>query len=349
MTVIDDVKQKTNILAVVGKYVKLQKTGRTYRGLCPFHQEKHGSFFVYPERQSWHCFGACGTGGDVFSFVMKKENLDFGEALRLLAGNVGVAIPDRFQAEAKAKEKEGLYKLNDDAVGYYHEQLLRSEAGKTARDYVAKRGLTAKTLIDFKLGYAPNTWDNLKQYLVTKGYPESDIIRAGLALESEKGNVHDRFRNKLMFPISDERNRIIGFGARVLDDSEPKYINSPQTPLFDKSGSLYGIEKAVQKIREKDEVIIVEGYMDVITTHQNGFTNVVASMGTAINEKQINLIKRFTKNVKLALDADSAGEEAMQRCAVLENTLEVSSRLSGCLRAKTPMTSLKKAKKPGRS
>ncbi len=336
MGVIDEIKERIDILDVVSQYVKLTKSGRTFSGLCPFHQEKHGSFFVYPERQRWHCFGACGTGGDVFSFVMKKGGLDFGGALRLLAQRAGVSLPTRPEGEAKAKEWEGLYDLNKEATRYFHELLLHAESGEKARSYVAMRGLNAKTIMDFELGYATAGWESLKESLTAKGYPESGLVKAGLLIQSESGKTHDRFRQKLMFPITDEKDHVIGFGARVLDDSVPKYINSPETPVFEKSASLYGIVRALPSVREKGEAVIVEGYMDVLTAHQNGFSNVVAAMGTAITEKQINILKRFTKKVKLALDADSAGEEAMKRCVALENTLGAEIRVVQMPEGKDP-------------
>lgn len=329
MGVIDEVKQRTDIVDIVGQYAKLTKSGRTFRGLCPFHSEKHPSFFVYPEQQSWHCFGACNTGGDVFSFVMKKQGIDFGEALRQLAQRAGVAIPSKFEPRAEgaeSEEKQRLYQANE-AAALYFQNLLNSPAGEKAKSYVTERGFTPQTISDFQLGYSPNSWEGLKQYLMDKGYTQNELLTAGLILHSksegepEGKKTHDRFRNKLMFPIADARGRIIGFGARVLDDSLPKYINSPQTPVFDKSGSLYGINLATTAIRQQDQAVIVEGYMDVITAHQNGFNNVVASMGTSVTEKQVSTLKRLSKNITLALDADAAGEEAMLRGVGFENTL----------------------------
>ncbi|MCK4369098.1 MAG: DNA primase [Dehalococcoidales bacterium] len=320
MSVIDEVKQRADIVDIVGQYAKLTKSGRTFRGLCPFHSEKHPSFFVYPEQQSWHCFGACNTGGDVFSFVMKKQGIDFGEALRQLAQRAGVALPSRFEPGVESEERQRLYQINQAAALYFH-NLLNSPAGEKAKSYVTERGFSAQTISDFQLGYSPNSWEGLKQYLMERGYTESELLTAGLIIEPEGKKTHDRFRNKLMFPISDARGRIIGFGARVLDDSLPKYINSPQTPVFDKSGSLYGINLAKDAIRQQDQAVIVEGYMDVITAHQNGFSNVVASMGTSVTEKQVSTLKRLTKNITLALDADAAGEEAMLRGVGFENTL----------------------------
>ncbi len=320
MSVIDEVKQKIDIVDVVSQHVRLTKSGRTLRGLCPFHSEKHPSFFVYPEQQSWHCFGACNSGGDVFSFIMKKEGIDFGETLRLLAQRAGVTLSTK--AEPKAEEKEKLYQVNQEAAKYFHDLLLHSPEGEKARSYVASRGLSAKTVTEFQLGFSPNKWEGLKQHLLDIGYAEAELSATGLVIESETGETHDRFRNRLMFPICDIRGRVIGFGARALDDSLPKYLNSPQTPTFDKSSSLYGINLAKAAIRQQEMVVIVEGYMDTITAHQNGFDNVVASMGTAVTEKQVNGIKRLTKNMALALDADAAGEEAMLRGVGYENTLD---------------------------
>jgi len=320
MSVIDEVKQRTDIIEVVGEHVSLTKAGRTFRALCPFHSEKHPSFFVYPDQQTWHCFGACNTGGDVFSFVMKKQGIGFGDALRLLAQRAGVTIPSKFEAEGGKKER--LYQVNQMAAQYFHDLLLSSPAGEKARNYVASRGLSLETIANFQLGFSQNSWEALKQYLLERGYTESELIEVGLTVETEEGKTHDRFRNRLMFPIYDIRGHTIGFGARALDDSMPKYLNSPQTPIFDKSGSLYGINLASQAIRQQDLAVIAEGYMDVITAHQNGFSNVVASMGTSVTERQVSSLKRLTKNTVLALDADAAGEEAMLRCVGYENILD---------------------------
>ncbi len=334
MSVIDEVKQRIDIVDVIGQYASLTKAGRTFRGLCPFHSEKHPSFFVYPEQQSWHCFGACNTGGDVFSFIMKKQGIDFGEALRLLAQRAGVTIPSKFEPEAEGKER--LYQANQAAAQYFHNLLLNSPAGEKAKNYVASRGVSPKTVTDFQLGFSLNSWEALKQHLMERGYTENELLTTGLITESERGETHDRFRNRLMFPILDSRGRITGFGARALDDSLPKYLNSAQTPLFDKSSSLYGINLAQAAIRQQNLAVIVEGYMDVITAHQNGFNNVVASMGTAVTEKQVNILKRLTKNIALALDADAAGEEAMLRCVGYENSLDAEVKVTILPRGKDP-------------
>jgi len=321
MGVIDEVKQKIDIVEVVGEYVSLTKVGRTFRALCPFHSEKHPSFYVYTERQSWHCFGACNTGGDVFSFIMKKQGIDFGEALRLLAERIGITIPSRLEPEAGKDERERLYQVNIAAAQYFHNLLLNTPAAKKAQDYLARRGLLPKTISDFQLGFSLNSRNALKQYLVERGYSQGELEQAGLIIRQDDGKTHDRFRNKLMFPIFDIRGRVTGFGARVLDDSLPKYINSPQTPVFDKSSSLYGINLAAATIRQQNMAVIVEGYMDVITAHQNGFNNAVASMGTSLTEKQVSALKKLTKNMVLALDADAAGAEATLRATGYENIL----------------------------
>jgi DNA primase len=312
MSVIDEVKQKTDIVSVVGQYVALKKAGRNLVGLCPFHGERNPSFFVYPEQQSWHCFG-CNTGGDVFSFIMKKESMDFGEALHLLAQRAGVTVPTLPGRDEEKEEKEQLYKINKAATGYFHNLLLNSTEGKKARDYLQGRDFSDKTIADFQLGYSSSKWDDLKKHLKEQGHTEEEQAKAGLLSESEGGRVYDRFRGKLMFPIWDMRGHIIGFGARVLDDSFPKYINSPQTPIFDKSGSLYGINLAAPAIRQQETAVIVEGYVDVITAHQNGFNNVVASMGTSVTEAQVSLLKRLTRKIVLVMDSDVAGQEATFR------------------------------------
>jgi DNA primase len=336
MSAIDEVKQKIDIAEVIGQYATLKKSGRNLTALCPFHSEKHPSFFVYPEQQSWHCFGACNTGGDVFAFVMKKESLDFGEALRLLAQRAGVTLPSRMEPGIRKEEKEEYYQVNEAAALYYNNLLLNSPAAEKARNYVEKRGFTSKTLADFQLGFSLDSWEALKQYLQEKDHSEETMLTAGLLYQSDDGKTHDRFRGKLMFPIRDIRGHVTGFGARVLDDSLPKYVNSPQSPTFDKSGTLYAIDRAAAEIRKQDTAIIMEGYMDVITAHQNGIANVVASMGTAVTETQANTLKKLSKNLVLALDADAAGEEAMLRTVGYENILNAEMRVIVMLEGKDP-------------
>jgi DNA primase len=314
MSIITEVKQKLDMVEYISEYVTLQKAGRNFKGLCPFHNEKHASFFVFPEQQSWHCFGACGTGGDIFSFVMKKEGVDFGQALRLLAQRGGVTLsPREAPSKAEDEKRERLFQINEAASEYYHHVLSTTKAGATARDYLTKRNIKPETIKEFRLGFSPDAWEAIKNYLLGKGHTERELAEAGLIIEKEEGGSYDRFRNRLMFPICDIQGRVTGFGARVLDDSLPKYINSPQTPVFDKSSSLYGIDKAKSAIRKQNLVIIMEGYMDVLTAHQHGWQNVVGSMGTSLTERQVEGIKKLTNNITLALDADLAGEEATLR------------------------------------
>jgi DNA primase len=314
MSVITEVKQRLDIVEFISEYVTLQKAGRNFKGLCPFHTEKHPSFFVFPEQQSWHCFGACGTGGDIFSFIMKREGIDFGQALRILAQRGGVTLGSH-EAPSKAEDekRERLFQSNEAAAEYYYHILSATRAGATARDYLTKRKVMPETIKEFRVGFSPDAWETIKNYLLGKGYTEKELVEAGLVIEKEGGGSYDRFRNRLVFPICDIQGRVAGFGARVLDDSLPKYINSPQTPIFDKSNSLYGIDKAKSVIKKRDSVIIVEGYMDVLTAHQHDWQNVVGSMGTSLTEKQVEGIKRLTNNITLALDADLAGEEATLR------------------------------------
>ncbi len=330
MSVIEEVKQKTDIVEVIGQYTPLTRSGKTFRGLCPFHSEKHGSFFVYPDQQSWHCFGACGTGGDVFSFIMKKDGVGFGDALRLMAEKCGVTIPQNALAEKAREKHDRLYLANEATADYYHQLLLRSPEAQTVRDYLSKREVNAQSIEDFKLGYSPSAWDGLQKHLIERGFTNEELLEAGLISESDNNKMkHDRFRHRLMFPIDDVRGRIIGFGGRALDDNQqPKYLNSPQTPLFDKSANLYGLDLAKDAMRKEGRAVIVEGYMDVILPHQHGYKNIIASMGTAIGENHVAILKKLTKNLVLALDPDSAGEEATLRSVGLENSLGAEIRVA---------------------
>jgi len=323
MSVIDEVKQRLDIVEVVGQYVQLQKAGRNYKAICPFHAERAPSFFVSPDRQSWHCFGACNTGGDIFSFVMKKENLEFGDALRLLAERAGVTLVER-RPEEEA-ERDRLREANEAAASFYHRLLVSNEAGQKARRYLEERGLDLKTIQDFQLGYSPSGWESLCQHLRERGYADGELVAAGLAVEGERG-LRDLFHQRIMFPIADMRGRVVGFGGRSLpvegeEEIQPKYLNTPQTATFDKGGLLYALDKAKEHIRREGLALIVEGYMDAIAAHQHGFPNVVASMGTALSERQVRLLKRFSRDVVLALDADTAGQEATLRAVEYQDIL----------------------------
>lgn len=314
MSVIGEIKERIDIVELVSDYVSLQKAGRNFRALCPFHVEKHPSFLVFPETQSWRCFGACNTGGDVFSFLMKKEGIDFGQALRFLAERAGIPLAlQKDQGEVKQGEEARLFEINEVAAEYYHRLLLTAPEADFARKYIIERGLVPQTVKNFQIGFSSDSWEALSQYLTGKGYSFEELVAAGLVIEKEAGGGYDRFRNRLMFPIRDIQGRLTGFGARALDDSIPKYLNSPQTPIFDKGSIVYGIDRARTAIRQRNSAVIVEGYMDVLITHQYGWENVVASMGTSLTEKQLGILKRLTKNLFLALDADVAGEEAVLR------------------------------------
>lgn len=313
MNTIDQIKDKIDIVEVVSSYVPdLKKSGRHFSARCPFHVEKTPSFFVFPDRQSWHCFGACSAGGDVFSFVMRQEGVEFKEALRILAERAGVTLVPR-HPEKSETEADRLKKINEAAAEYYHRQLLSTTAGQRTLTYLTQRGVSDQSVRRFQLGYSPDSWDALKHEMTNIGFRQAELVEAGLLVSKEPEGVYDRFRNRLMFPIRDISGRVLGFGARVLDDSLPKYLNSPQSLIFDKSNSLYGIDLAKSAMRKQDLAVVVEGYMDVIIAHQYGFTGVVASLGTALTEKQVGMIKKLTKNLTLALDADSAGAVATLR------------------------------------
>jgi len=314
MGVADEIKERLDIVEFISHYVPLKKAGHNYKGLCPFHTEKTPSFIVFPDTQSWHCFGACATGGDIFSFVMRRENMDFPEALRYLAERAGISLRPQTKADALASQNKALLiEIAETAAGYYHHLLLESDAGKHAKRYLERRGIQDATIAAFQLGYALDDWHALERYLVSRKYRVPDILAAGLLIEREDGAHHDRFRGRLMFPIRDMRGRVVGFGGRVLDDGLPKYLNSPQTTLFDKSSILYGIDLARETIRREGLAIIVEGYMDVLMAHQHGMANVIASMGTALTEKQLRVLKRLTKKLALALDSDAAGDQGTLR------------------------------------
>ena len=314
MSTIDEIKQKLDIADVVSEYVSLQKAGRNFKAKCPFHTEKTPSFFVFPERQSWHCFGSCGTGGDMFSCVMKNEGVSFSEALKLLAGKAGVSLSIRRSDKVKDDGAERLFQINEAAARYYHSLLLGAKVGEVSRHHLAKRGISMETIVAFDLGASPDRHDALCQHLIGCGYERGEMLAAGLVIEREDGSIRDLFRNRLMIPIRNEQGRVVGFGARCLDQSTPKYLNSPHTAVFDKSSILFGLDRAKKAIAEQGAVVVVEGYMDVLIAHQYGIANVVASMGTSLTEKQLSIVKKLTKNLVLALDADTAGDEATFRC-----------------------------------
>lgn len=336
MSTIDEIKARIDIVDLVSENVQLRRSGKSYTGFCPFHpNSRTPAFVVFPESGTWRCFGQCNEGGDVFRYVMKKEGWDFSEALRYLAEKAGVELKPPTAAEKQAaEENDHLRAMLEEAVTYYRHQLMNTTAGKQALEYLRKkRGLSDATIEVFGLGYAPASWDSLLNYFISKGYRQQDLLDAGLITErlhdgntvpgtaedqkrseAPSRNVYDRFRHRLMIPIRDERGRTAGFGARILNpDDLPKFLNSPQTAIFDKGHLLYGLDRARKTIRTVDQVVIVEGYLDVIALHQAGFTNVVSPMGTALTEHQLYLLKRFSRRIVLALDPDAAGNQATLR------------------------------------
>ncbi len=322
MSQVDEIKQRIDIVDLVSQHVALKRAGRGFTGLCPFHSERTPSFHVDPARQSWHCFGACGTGGDIFSFIMRKDGVEFRDALALLAERAGLTLERHRNAQEDARRGR-LFEMNEAAAAFFHAQLQAQAPGAgAARTYIDERAIAPASVERFQIGYAPNTWDALLAHLGERGFTPAEIVGAGLAVEGERG-AYDRFRHRLMFPIRDERGRVAGFGGRMLPGEaigsggagapQPKYVNTSQSPIFDKGAILYALDLAKDAIRAEGRAVIVEGYMDVIAAHEHGFTNVVASMGTALTERQVALLKRHAPVFVLALDEDAAGIEATLR------------------------------------
>jgi DNA primase len=317
MSSTDEIKARIDIVDLVSETVKLRRTGKNYTGFCPFHpNSRTPAFVVFPDSGTWRCFGACNEGGDIFRYVMKKEGWDFPQALHFLADKAGVQLEVQTpQKQAEEEEFARLRGLLEEAVTFFRHHLLQSPPGKQALDYLQKRGLTTPTIESFGLGYAPDSWDAALSYFTGKGYSPQELLDVGIVTESQEGNrVYDRFRHRITFPIRDMTGKMCGFGARILrPDDIPKFLNSPQTALFDKGRLLYGLDQARKPIRAQDQVVIVEGYLDVIALHQGGFPNAVSPMGTALTEDQIRLLKRFTRRIILALDPDAAGAKATLR------------------------------------
>ncbi|MFQ5952838.1 MAG: DNA primase [Candidatus Omnitrophota bacterium] len=310
---IDQILDRTDIVEVVSGYIHLKKAGRNFKTNCPFHNEKTPSFTVSPDKQIYHCFG-CGAGGNVIGFVMKYENMDFPEAVKMLAAKAGVELP-RYEKETGEAPSLGarLYEINTVAATFY-QNYLRSGKGKNAFEYLTKRGFDTGTLSEFRVGCAPDEWESFRRYCEGKKISTDLLRKAGLTIRSEKGKGdYDRFRNRITFPIFNERGHIVAFGARVMDDSLPKYINSPETAIYNKSNVLYGLNFSKRGIREKRYAVIVEGYMDVIIPFQYGVTNIVATSGTALTPRQVSMLKKYTNTAVMVFDSDQAGEAASLR------------------------------------
>ncbi|MFN2340733.1 MAG: DNA primase [Halanaerobium sp.] len=315
---ITDLKENVDLVDLVSDYLELKKSGNRFKGLCPFHSEKTPSFFVNPDNNFYHCFG-CGAGGDTISFVMEIENLTFVEAVKMLAERSGMELPDLSdQQREQYKEREQLFSMNKLAARFYNYILTETEIGKAARDYLKERGFNETDIEEFKLGYAADEWRFLLNFLQKKGFSIDLIKKAGLISEGKNNSHYDRFRNRVIFPIFNNRGEVIAFGGRILETEAeesfgPKYLNSPENPTFSKKKNLYGLHLAKDFIREDNSCIIMEGYTDVIQAHKNGFKNSIASLGTAFTEEQAKLIKRYAENAYIAYDADTAGNKATLR------------------------------------
>ncbi len=324
--IVEEVRSRTDIVDVISQYVNLQKKGSQYFGLCPFHNEKTGSFSVSPQKQMYYCFG-CGAGGNVFSFLMAYENMTFKEALEELAPRCGVELPQRemtYQDKQRADRRSRLFEINKEAASYYY-KILRSDVGKQAMDYFTKRELTPETMHKFGLGCTTKYSDSLYKYLRNKGYDDNILKDCGLITLDEKRGGHDKFWNRAMFPIFDANGKVVAFGGRVMGEGEPKYLNSPETEIFNKSKTLFGLFFARKTRRE--QFILCEGYMDVIALHQAGFDNAVASLGTALTEGHANMLKRYVKDVYLSYDSDGAGQKAALRAIPILKNAGISCRI----------------------
>jgi DNA primase len=312
---VEEIKKRLDIVEYIGSFISLKKTGRNFKAVCPFHNEKTPSFIVSPERQIWHCFGACGEGGDVVKFLMKWENITFVEALRELAKKTGVTLKKISFEDKLWKKRERYFNMNLLSAEFYEYILNKTKFGKKTLDYLKNRDIKTDTSKKFQLGYAPSSWDSLRLFLKKKKFEEEEIYENGLLVKGERGNYYDRFRGRLIFPIKDSRDSIIGFSGRSMDEKEKeaKYINTPETPIYHKRETLFGINLAKDSIKKEKDVFIVEGEFDMISPYQNGFGNFVAIKGTALTNEQLMLLKRYTEKITLALDADVAGEESTRR------------------------------------
>ncbi|MCJ7612266.1 MAG: DNA primase, partial [Candidatus Aminicenantes bacterium] len=308
MDAVEQIRQTASLLEIVSQYTTLRKRGSKYVGLCPFHSERDPSFTVDPDKQLYHCFG-CGVGGDIFALVMEKESLTFPEAVKYLADRFHIPLPRPGRAAAQAQNlEEKLFKITEDALAFFKRNLHASEEGKKALDYLHRRGLTEETLQKLKIGYAPNSWNALFSFFQAKDIAADLLLKAGLILPGQKsGGWYDRFRGRVMFPIFSLTGKVAAFGGRTIWDQEPKYLNSPETPLYSKSKILYGLNFTKEAVREKGELILVEGYTDFTGLYQAGFTNCAASLGTSLTPNQVSLARRVAPRIIVNYDGDAAG------------------------------------------
>ena len=338
---IDDLVARNPIEDVVGQYVQLKRSGANYFGLCPFHGEKTASFSVAPNKQIYYCFG-CHKGGGVINFIMEIENLSYPDAVRFLAKRVGMEVPEDEQYQSRYKAQERLWKLCREAARFFHETLM-SDQGKQARQYLTQRGLSKSTVTRFGLGFAPDQWTALTDEMIRRGYTRQELMDAGLVVSREKNgktSYYDKFRNRVMFPIIDLRGNVIAFGGRVMDDSKPKYLNSPETGIFNKRKNLFALN--IAKKSKQGRIILCEGYMDTITLHQYGFDCAVASLGTALTEEQVNLLSKYTEQVVLTYDSDAAGQDATRRAIPMLEKAGIQVKILRMEGAKDPDEYLKK-------
>ncbi len=337
MDAVEEIKSKLDLVEYIGRVTTLHKSGRSFKGLCPFHTERTPSFHVFPDRATWRCFGTCGEGGDLFTFVQKRDNLDFRDTLRVLAAEAGVQVSS--EGAEKRSHRERLMAAVSAAVDFYQRALHEPSAAE-AREYLAdKRGLTQATVEAFRIGWAPDEWRNLRGYLSGRGYSERDMLDAGLLVEPDNGREpYDRFRGRIIIPIADERGQYVGMGGRGLHGEEPKYLNSPQTDAFDKGRTLFGLHLATEGIRASGTVVVVEGYMDVMGPWQAGFQNVVATMGTSLTEGHAGILKRYARRIVLAMDPDSAGMAAAERAGALFLSLDSPEAMARSARSADALT-----------
>ena len=311
----EEVKDRVDIVDVISDYVKLKKSGKNYKGLCPFHQEKTPSFTVNPANQFYHCFG-CGAGGDVFSFLMEIEHITFFESLKMTAERVGMELPNQSNHQKKvANFRDKIFEINMISAKFYNYLLLKHDIGEKALAYLKNRNYSEDDIKKYSLGFAPDKWTALYKFLKNKGYTKDEMVKAGLLVKKNEQKFYDRFRNRIIFPIFNSRSEVLAFGGRIIDDSinQPKYLNSPDTMVYDKSDNLYGLNWAKKYMRKSNNAIIMEGYTDVLTAHMNGIKNAVASLGTSLTEKQAKMLKRYVSKVYIAYDSDTAGAKATLR------------------------------------
>lgn len=344
-TTIQDIKDRLDVATVIGRYIQLKKSGANFKGLCPFHHEKSGSLMVSSQKQIWHCFG-CGEGGDVIGFIKRYENVEFREALEMAAEMAGVTLPQTRMNTGPDKEVlEGLVKVNDFTASYFQKALV-SKTGEQAKSYVLERGLTAATIELWRIGFAPESFDGLVTIFNARKIPLAQGVAAGVLVKNDKGKIFDRFRGRVTFPIFDINGQVVAFTARVLpgsSDDQAKYINSPETAMYNKSKIIFGLNFAKNEIRSKDQVVIMEGQMDCISAHQAGFTNTVATSGTALTEQHMRILKRFTSTVLFAFDNDEAGHKARHRASLMALGMEMEVRIVDLQQAKDPDELIRKS------